>query len=88
MHSTRLAADTDAAIEARQIDGWRRMTDREKAALITGLTQASFAMALAGVRQRYPNASEREQFLRLALITLGVDLATKAYPDIVEFKSL
>jgi hypothetical protein len=34
------------------------------------------------VRQRYPNADEREQFLRVALITLGPELARKAYPEI------
>lgn len=83
MRSRRLAEDTDADVEARQIAGWRRMTDREKAALISGLTQASFAMALAGVRQRWPDASAREHFLRLAIITLGVELATKAYPEIL-----
>ena len=31
---------------------------------------------------RHPNASPREHFLRLALITLGPELASGAYPEI------
>ena len=77
-----LAADTAPEIEEMQIEAWRRMTPGEKAALVTGLTQAVFDAALTGVRQRHPDASAREQFLRLAIITLGRELATKAYPEI------
>ncbi len=58
------------------------MTAPEKAALVTGLTRAVLDLARAGVRDRYPDASPREQFLRLALVTLGEELATKAYPEI------
>jgi hypothetical protein len=39
-------------------------------------------MAAAGVRQRHPDASPREQFLRLAVVILGSTLARRAYPDI------
>ncbi len=77
-----LAEDTSPAIEQQQVDAWRVMSPAEKAAMVTGLTQAVFELALAGVRQRHPNASPREQFLRLALITLGPDLAARVYPDI------
>ena len=59
------------------------MTPAEKAAIVSGLTEAAYELARAGVRQRYPDASPREQFLRLAIVTLGLDLAAKAYPDIV-----
>jgi hypothetical protein len=41
-------------------------------------------MARAGIRQRYPNAPPREQFLRLAIVSLGVDLARKVYPEIAQ----
>ena len=58
------------------------MSALQKAALVSGLTQAAYEMALAGVRDRYPDASPREQFLRLALVTLGPDLARRAYPEI------
>jgi hypothetical protein len=74
--------DTSPAIEERQLEAWRRMSPAEKAAIVSGLTQAVFDMALAGVRDRYPAASPREQFLRLAVVNLGAELATKAYPEI------
>jgi hypothetical protein len=58
------------------------MTPAEKAEIVTGLTQAVYDLAAAGVRQRYPHASPREQFLRLAIVTLGQTLAEKVYPEI------
>lgn len=77
-----LSADTSPDIERRQIERWRQMSAAEKAALVTGLTQAVYDLARAGVRHRYPDASPREAFLRLAIVTLGADLARKAYPDV------
>jgi hypothetical protein len=77
-----LSADTSPEIERRQIERWRQMSAAEKGALVTGLTQAVYDLARAGVRHRYPDASPREVFLRLAIVTLGPELARKAYPDI------
>jgi len=77
-----LSMDTSPEIEHLQIKRWRRMTPAQKAAVVSGLTQAVHDLALAGIRLRHPQASGREQFLRLALITLGSDLAGRAYPDI------
>jgi len=77
-----LAADTPIEIEDRQIEGWRGMTAAQKAGLISSMCRASREMALAGIRHRYPDASPREQFLRLAMLTLGHDLARQAYPEI------
>lgn len=76
-----LALDTSADVERRQVERWREMSMADKAALISGLTQAAHDLALAGVRQRYPDATPREHFLRLAVLLLGPDLACKAYPD-------
>ena len=87
METPPIALDTSAEIERKQIEAWRRMTAAEKAAIVTGLTQAAYAMTYAGVRHRHPTASEREQFLRVAIITLGRELACAAYPDAVEFVS-
>ena len=78
---TPLSQDTSPEIERMQIEAWRRMAPRQKAALITGLTQAARTMAMAGVRHRHPLATQREQFLRLAIATLGPELAVAAYPD-------
>ena len=49
--------------------------------MVTGLTRAAAELAAAGVRQRFPDASPREHFLRLAVIILGPRLARLAYPD-------
>ena len=77
-----LARDTSPDIEDRQVAAWREMPAAQKADLISSLTNAAREMALAGVRQRYPGASDREHFLRLAILTLGPELARRAYPDI------
>ena len=58
------------------------MTPAEKAAVVSGLTIAAYELAMAGIRHRHSGASPREQFLRLAVITLGRDLAGKVYPEI------
>jgi hypothetical protein len=46
------------------------------------LNAAADTMALAGIRLRHPGASPREQFLRLASVKLGRDLARQVYPEI------
>jgi hypothetical protein len=77
-----LSLDTEPDIERLQIEGWRRMSASDKAAVVSGLTRAVYELAMAGVRHRHPAASPREQFLRLAIVTLGPVLARKAYPEI------
>ena len=77
-----LADDTPLEIEQRQIDGWRRMSDLEKAQLIASLSNTVRDMAMAGIRDRHPGASPREHFLRFAILTLGPELARAAYPEI------
>ena len=58
------------------------MTSAEKAATITALCQAVHDLAWAGLKRRYPSASERELFLRMAVLRLGEDLARKAFPEV------
>lgn len=77
-----LADDTPADIEARQIEGWRTMGAARKAETVASLSRGVREMAIAGIRHRYPNATPREQFLRLAMLTLGRELAAEAYPEI------
>jgi len=78
---TSLTLDTTPDIERRQIESWRQMSPAQKAATVTGLTRAAYAMTSAGVRHRHPDASSREHFLRVAVIVLGPDLARLVYPD-------
>jgi hypothetical protein len=79
-----LAADTSPEIERLQIERWRMMSAADKAAVVSGLTAASYELALAGVRRRHPHASPREHFLRLAIVSLGCDVARRVYPEIDE----
>ena len=88
MVQTPLSLDTSQDIERRQIESWRRMSPAQKAALVTGLTRAAWEMTAAGVRQRHPTATPREQFLRVAVIVLGPELARLAYPDAAGVTSL
>ena len=83
-----LNADTAADIERLQIETWRQMSPAEKAAIVSGLTQASVEMAQAGIRDRYPDASPREHFLRLAILLLGDEIAAKAYPESAHLDAL
>jgi hypothetical protein len=78
-----LAADTPLDVEARQVRAWRAMSAADQAALVAGLSQTAFDVARAGVRQRHPLASEREVFLRMAMLTLGLDLAARVYPETI-----
>lgn len=64
-----------------QIEAWRRMSYAQKASLVNGLNRAVHELALAGIRSRHPGASERECFLRYALLTLGEELSCRVYPD-------
>lgn len=73
--------DTSEHVARLQQDLWRDMSPLAKLQLASGLTLAARELCLAGIRSRYPGASEHEVTLRFALITLGADLAAKAYPD-------
>jgi hypothetical protein len=85
---TPLADDTSLDVERRQIEGWRAMTPARKAALVSSLSRGTRELALAGIRARHPKATPREQFLRLAILTLGADLARRAYPDIDQLEPI
>jgi len=58
------------------------MSPAEKLRAVVQLNAAADAMALAGIRLRHPAASPREQFLRLASVKLGRELARQVYPEI------
>jgi hypothetical protein len=79
---TPLSQDTSPDIDEAQVQCWREMSVVEKAQLITGLCEAADAFSLAGIRHRYPSASPRECFLRLAILKLGRGLALRVYPEI------
>jgi hypothetical protein len=76
-----LSRDTSADVERLQIEAWRRMSPLEKAGIVSQATGDALTLALSGIRQRYPGASARECFLRLATLQLGPALVRQVYPD-------
>ena len=76
-----LSTDSSPTVERLQIDAWRRMSPIHKARTVDGLTRTAQALALAGIRQRHPGASERECFLRLSVLKLGSEATRRLYPD-------
>jgi hypothetical protein len=59
----------------------RQMTPEERLQRCLELTENMRLNALAGLRQAFPNASEREIFLRAAKQRLGSELFYKVYGD-------
>jgi hypothetical protein len=76
---TKLPNDTHPKIEEMLIERYRQMTDAEKWQRMTELCQLAEMMAMADVRQRYPEATERECFLRVVSRRVSADLMRKAY---------
>ena len=66
--------DTDSAIEAMRIAGFRQMTPAQKLALADALTRNIRQLALAGIRLRHPGIDDRDAMLRLA--AMSIDRAT------------
>lgn len=58
--------DAPPEVQRLVVEGWRRMTPAEKVAQVRRLTDTARRFALAGIRRRHPEASERELRLRLA----------------------
>ena len=71
--------DTDDAIEARRIDGFRHMTPAQKFALTGALTRNVRQLALAGIRLRHPGIDAREAQLRLAAMTIDKATMVRAF---------
>ncbi len=71
--------DTSPEAEAVLIEGYRRMTLKQKFEQVERLNRMGRALAMSGLRRRYPEASEEQIRRRLAGLLLGEELATKAY---------
>jgi hypothetical protein len=76
--------DTSPEAADLQFRRWREMSPADKAALVSALCRNTHDLALAGIHRRHPGASDRECFLRLAALTLGVDLARRVYPELAD----
>ncbi|MEJ2711164.1 MAG: hypothetical protein P8074_26390 [Anaerolineales bacterium] len=75
-------SDTHPKMEALQIRLLRDAPAWRKMEMLAGMNQAVRGLALAGLRQRFPDAGEAELRRRLASLLLGEDLARKVYGDL------
>jgi hypothetical protein len=76
-----LYSDTHPKVEALQIELWRQASPTRKMHMLAQLNASVRILALAGLRSRYPHASETELHRRLADIVLGEELARKVYGE-------
>ncbi len=74
-----LSPDTDPEAETVQLEIYRRMPAWRKIELVFEANAMSRAMAMAGLRSRYPGAGPAELRRRLMDLLLGEELAARAY---------
>jgi hypothetical protein len=72
-------SDTDPRAMEVWLDLQRKMPPGEKLAAAFAATRLVLRMAEAGVRMAYPDADDREVFLRTAARHLSRDLMIRAY---------
>ena len=70
-----MLTDTHPDAERVQIEGLRTLPTWRKIELVCELTSAARDLAAAGLRQRFPDASQQELHRRLATLCLGATLA-------------
>jgi len=71
--------DTDKKVQALLIEGYKRMSEAERLQKVCELNLLLVKLMEAEVRQRYPNADEREIRLRVASRWLPPELMQKAF---------
>ena len=83
---TALYSDTHPKMEALQIRLWRQASPTKKMNMLAQLNSSVRILALAGLRSRFPNASESELRYKMAVLLLGEDLAQKVYGNLPHAK--
>jgi hypothetical protein len=74
-----LYSDTQPKIEKMQIEFIRRMPSWKKMGIVDGLNETVKTLAIAGIKQRSPNATPEQVHRMLADLMLGSELARKVY---------
>ena len=74
-----LSPDTSPEIEEFQIQRLRQMPSWRKMALMGDMSRTVHSLALAGLRQRYPDDTPDQRRRRLADLLLGPELAARVY---------
>jgi hypothetical protein len=81
---SKLFPDTHPEAEVVLIRLLREAPPWRKLEMVDQLNQAVKLLALAGLRQRYPNDNEEHLHRRLADLLLGEELASKVYGPLSE----
>jgi hypothetical protein len=76
---TTQSADISVDMERRWFERLRAMEPWDKLRMVGEMWRASQELALAGMRTRYPQASERELRLRLAATRLDRETMLRAF---------
>lgn len=76
-------SDTSPEAWKVYLDAQRKLTPSERMQQVFEWSEIIRQFHLAGIRQRHPNADEREIFLRATKINLGDDLFRKVYGDVL-----
>ncbi len=71
--------DTPVEVEAFYIEHLRRMPSWRKLEILAQMNRLVIQLAMSGLRQRHPLASEDELRRRLADLLLGPELAERVY---------
>lgn len=71
--------DTSAEARAVQVAIYRRLSPEQKLRIAFDLNRLARDVARAGLRERHPQADEREIFMRLLVLELGPELVRQAY---------
>ena len=79
-----LAADTSPEAERVLIELWRRAPPTRKLAMVLEANRTARALALTGLRERFPGESPARLQRRLAELWLGRELAARAYGPLPE----
>ena len=79
-----LGDDTPQDIERVYIELLRQMPPWRKLELVGAMNQTVRDLALAGLRQRYPQDTAAQIRRRLADLILGEELAARAYGPLTE----
>jgi hypothetical protein len=75
----RLFEDTDEATERKLIELTRAMSDEKRLNLLFSTIETGRQLSLAGLKSRYPQASEEELKKRYAALVLDRETVMKIY---------
>jgi hypothetical protein len=73
------ASDTTRAVDEFVFDGLRRMSPAERLQLAAAASMAVERLSIAGLRERFPDATDEELRWRAGAIRLGAELTRRAF---------